>query len=240
MSVNALPTAPISLSDLQAEFDEDGFDSTPNSLSYYYRLTLSIPGQGDLVVPPYANITGTYGTIPTSGEISLGQFRGASQGIALQTAFRMYPQGSDPYYLGEAYTGGGGFYTAPGVYIGAGIYVLYVVSALDEASGGVTTSFYFNGDVSSSSATIANHLNGRTRSLGSVSKTYVSGANFTVAQFSEGYSGPGGAYGGGGWPDDGITTNGFLGAPTTWNQSGQVPNVPGASFTYYNSYLRAF
>jgi hypothetical protein len=44
MSVNALPTAPLSMAQIQAEFDEDGFDSSTQSLSYYYRLTLSIPG----------------------------------------------------------------------------------------------------------------------------------------------------------------------------------------------------
>jgi len=234
MSTSTIPTAPVSLSAIQSEFG----GANPISLSEYYRETNS----GGIVVPPYANITGTYGTIPTSGQISLGQFRNSSQGIALQITFSLVSVGNDPYYRGEAYVNGGSFYTAPGVYIGAGLYVLYGNSVLDEAGGQVFTTFYFNGDVSSSSATIVNHLNGRTRSFGDVSpfnKTYQPAQNWTTVTWSEGFSGGGGLVGGGGWPNDGITTNGLLGAPTTWNQSGQVPNVP-FTFTYYNSYLRAF
>lgn len=61
----ALPTTSLSFSALQAEFG----GSNPISLSEYYR--------GGPYVP--SGTTSAYGTIPTSGQISLGVFRGTQK-----------------------------------------------------------------------------------------------------------------------------------------------------------------
>jgi hypothetical protein len=237
MSINALPTAPLSMAQIQAEFDEDGFDSTTQSLSYYYRLTLSIPGQGDLIVPPFANKDGTYGTIPTSGEISIGQFRGASQGIGFATTFLLYTLGSDPYYLGSAVLPDN--FANSGVNIGAGLFVKYGGSSQDAQDGSLNSVLYFTGDVTGSTATIFNHTNGRSRSMSSaVQKQYVGGSNYTLVVWNDGS--PGGAYNFAGWPNDGITLYTLFGSPTTWNNyDGTVPNQPETT-TRYTSFLRAF
>lgn len=61
----ALPTTNLSFSALQTEYG----NSNPISLSEYYRGGINVPsGQ-----------TSTYGTIPTSGQISLGIFRGTTK-----------------------------------------------------------------------------------------------------------------------------------------------------------------
>lgn len=63
----ALPTTSLSFSALQTEFG----GSNPISLSEYYR------GAGNGYVP--SGTTSAYGTIPTSGQISLGVFRGTQK-----------------------------------------------------------------------------------------------------------------------------------------------------------------
>jgi hypothetical protein len=62
-----LPTTSLSFSALQTEFG----GSNPISLSEYYR------GAGGGYVP--VGTTSSYGTIPTSGEISMGVFRGTTK-----------------------------------------------------------------------------------------------------------------------------------------------------------------
>jgi hypothetical protein len=64
----ALPTTSLSFSALQTEFSGG---SNPISLSEYYR------GAGNGYVP--SGTTSAYGTIPTSGQISLGVFRGTQK-----------------------------------------------------------------------------------------------------------------------------------------------------------------
>lgn len=66
----ALPTTSLSFSALQTEFG----GSNPISLSEYYR------GAGGGYVP--LGTTSAYGTIPTSGQISLGVFRGTQKAAA--------------------------------------------------------------------------------------------------------------------------------------------------------------
>lgn len=67
----ALPTTSLSFSALQTEFSGG---SNPISLSEYYR------GGGNGYVP--SGTTSAYGTIPTSGQISLGVFRGTQKAAA--------------------------------------------------------------------------------------------------------------------------------------------------------------
>ena len=67
----ALPTTSLSFSALQTEFG----GSNPISLSEYYR--------GGSYVP--SGTTSSYGTIPTSGAINLGVFRGTSDSVYLDT-----------------------------------------------------------------------------------------------------------------------------------------------------------
>lgn len=62
-----VPTGPISLSDIQSEFG----GSSPISLSEYYR--------GGAYVP--SGTTSAYGTIPTSGPINIGVFRGTQKSV---------------------------------------------------------------------------------------------------------------------------------------------------------------
>jgi hypothetical protein len=232
MSASTIPTAPVSLSAIQSEFG----GSNPISLSEYYRLTNS----GGIVVPPFANSTGTYGTIPTSGEISLGQFRNASQGIAFPVYFALAQVGSDPYYGVDISSTTGGF-VAPGVNIGAGISLLNVQSYQDEFNGSVGTLFYLNGNTTGSSATIFNHTNGRSRTLNTATSIiYNVASNYTFYGFNEG-TGPGGVGVPQRWPNDGATTNSFLGSPTTWNMTGVVPpGIASGGSTFYTAYLRAF
>ena len=66
----ALPTTSLSFSALQTEFG----GSNPISLSEYYR------GAGGGYVP--SGTTSAYGTIPTSGQINLGVFRGTQKAAA--------------------------------------------------------------------------------------------------------------------------------------------------------------
>ena len=67
----ALPTTSLSFSALQTEFG----GSNPISLSEYYR------GAGGGYVP--SGTTSAYGTIPTSGQINLGVFRGTQKVVEL-------------------------------------------------------------------------------------------------------------------------------------------------------------
>lgn len=67
----ALPTTSLSFSALQTEFG----GSNPISLSEYYR------GAGGGYVP--SGTTSSYGTIPTSGQINLGVFRGTQKVVEL-------------------------------------------------------------------------------------------------------------------------------------------------------------
>ena len=68
----ALPTSgPLSLADIQTEFG----GSNPISLSEYYA--------GGTYVP--AGTSGTYGAVPTSGEISLRNFYGTQKALDVQT-----------------------------------------------------------------------------------------------------------------------------------------------------------
>jgi len=231
MSASTIPTAPVSLSAIQSEFG----GSNPISLSEYYRLTNS----GGIVVPPFANYTGIYGTIPTSGQISLGDFRNSSQGIAFPVAFACTSVGSDPYFEVTIDSPTGGF-VAPGVNIGAGLSLLNVLSYQDELNGTVGTLLYLNGNTTGSSATIFNHTNGRSRTLNTATSIiYNVASNFTFYGFSEG-TGPPGIGFLERWPNDGATIYSFLGSPTTWNMTGSVPPTEVPNNAFYTAYLRAF
>ena len=98
----ALPTTSLSFSALQTEFG----GSNPISLSEYYR------GAGGGWVP--SGTTSAYGTIPTSGQISLGVFRGTSDFVFVPgsntftaNASFTVPAGYSTITL-EAWGGGGG------------------------------------------------------------------------------------------------------------------------------------
>lgn len=233
MSNSVLPSSSLSLSAIQTEFG----GSNPISLNEYYKQTNS----GGIVVPPFANLSGS---IPTSGQISMSSFLGASQGVEFgSTTFQLFPVGSDPYYRVEANLNNGSFLSTP-INIGAGLTLIYCSSYQDEAGGGVSSQFFFVGNVTSSTAIIVNHLNGRSINFGSIpaaQKFYDSGQNYTSINLAHGY-GPGGVIASSEWPNDGVTTLGFLGPPTTWNMTGQVPpNALGnLNITYFKVYLRAY
>ena len=61
----AVPSTNVGLSDIQTEFG----GSNPISISEYYAGGANVPSGTTGGVPP--------GAIPTSGQISIGQFRGA-------------------------------------------------------------------------------------------------------------------------------------------------------------------
>ena len=85
----AVPTSNVGLSDIEAEFG----GSTPTALSEYYA------GAG--LVPPGATAPG--GSIPSSGEITIGIFRGAEAATTLQYIVVAGGGGG-----GADYGGGGG------------------------------------------------------------------------------------------------------------------------------------
>jgi hypothetical protein len=95
----AVPTTNVKFSDLQTEFG----GVNPISLSEYYR------GAGGGYVP--SGTTSSYGTIPTSGQISVGVFRGTVDFVPGSNTFTSNGTFVVPNYgtiTIEAWGGGGG------------------------------------------------------------------------------------------------------------------------------------
>lgn len=104
----AVPTTNVSLGSIQTEFG----GSAPISINEYYR--------GGTYVP--IGTTSSYGTIPTSGQIDFGVFRGTSKGLDSQVVTvgyasdpTFYSYGSEPGYYGSISDGTSNIYSGASI-----------------------------------------------------------------------------------------------------------------------------
>ena len=220
----ALPSSgPLSLSDIQGEFG----GSNPISLSEYYA-------GGGLVAP---GTTGTYGAVPSSGEISIRNFYGTSATPPFTPVTNTYTSGSGNETVPSGATsltltvvGAGGY--------GGGSYSDFVSDVYNSGGGGggagysTITRAVASGDWSTTIAYSVGAFGGvsstTTGSIaaGAVSLTGGGGGNGTSAD-----SGSGGVGGAGGSASGGSTnTSGSAGGDGSASMSsGNAGGAGGAS-----------
>lgn len=157
----ALPTTSLSFSALQTEFG----GSNPISLSEYYR--------GGAYVP--SGTTSSYGTIPTSGSISMGVFRGTQKSTVLINDYYLIASVGS-VFNGSAY--------AEIILIGSGANsgkIQYNVSAYPSAEPGRSTRIQTAGGsvIDSGEATISGFIAGEWLLAGSPSdyQVYITSAS---------------------------------------------------------------
>lgn len=212
---------------IQTEFG----GSNPISINEYYRSTWNT-GTG-VIVPPYPGQSGGQ-DIPASGQISLSQFGNSKQGVKIDVNMTGQIWYADPYYLIYVGPPSGTYFSPVNIHINSGstFNAVGLEAQQDFGNGEVTDNFFAQGNHLTTTGTIVNHLNGRTRTLSSATyKNYDSVNNRTYFQWSVGYEVDNVGTAGALYPNDGLTTLSLFGNPLGFYSSSFSPPFNG---TFHN------
>ncbi len=217
---------------IQTEFG----GSNPISLNEYYRSTWNT-GTG-VIVPPYPGQSGGQ-DIPASGQISLSQFGNSKQGVKIDCNMMGQVWYADPYYDISVLHTSGTFFSPVNIHINSSqtFNVVSFSATQNFTNGEVFDNFHAQGNHLTTTGTIVNHLNGRTRTLSSaIYKSYDSLNNRTYLYWLAGTEVDGVGTAGGLYPNDGISTFSLFGNPLGFYSSSFSPSFNG-TFVPFSIFL---